>query len=194
MRPIAVLYATREGQTQKIAEYLATSLGVRGLDVELHDVADGAPAGGLDSCSGVIVAASVHGGRHQAEMVRFVRDHVAELERLPSAFLSVSLSETGAEDPRRSDEERARFAADVRRMIDAFLSETGWHPARIKPVAGALAYSKYNFLLRFVMRRIARKAGADTDTSRDYEYTDWIDLDRFAARLAAELAAVPVAV
>jgi len=37
------------------------------------------------------------------------------------------------------------------------------------------------------MRRIAKKAGAATDTSRDYEYTDWIGLDRFADELADEL-------
>jgi menaquinone-dependent protoporphyrinogen oxidase len=57
------------------------------------------------------------------------------------------------------------------------------------PVAGALAYSRYNFIIRFVMKQIARKAGAPTDTSRDYELTDWPTLDRFvtdAARTAEE--------
>jgi menaquinone-dependent protoporphyrinogen oxidase len=29
------------------------------------------------------------------------------------------------------------------------------------------------------MKRIARKAGAPTDTSRDYQFTDWAALDRF---------------
>ena len=57
--------------------------------------------------------------------------------------------------------------------------ETGWRPARVLPVAGALAYSRYNFLIRFVMKRIARKAGAPTDTSRDYEFTNWPALDTF---------------
>jgi menaquinone-dependent protoporphyrinogen oxidase len=57
-------------------------------------------------------------------------------------------------------ERRAQAAADVERWIDAFLAETGWHPAKIKAVAGALLYSKYNFLLRFVMKRISRQAGS----------------------------------
>ena len=60
-----------------------------------------------------------------------------------------------------------------------FLRETGWHPTVIRAVAGALLYTKYSFLLRFVMKRIARKAGAGTDTSKDYEYTDWEGLDHF---------------
>ena len=45
-------------------------------------------------------------------------------------------------------------------------------------------YSKYNFLTRFIMKRIARKTGRPTDTSRDYEYTDWSRLDRLAEEFA----------
>ena len=53
-------------------------------------------------------------------------------------------------------------------------------------VAGALLYSKYNFLIRFIMRRIAAQAGGDVDTSRDYEHTDWGAVDRFASQFAAD--------
>ena len=55
-------------------------------------------------------------------------------------------------------------------------------------VAGALPYTKYGWLKRMMMKRIVAKAGGDTDTTRDYEYTDWIDLRNFA-RDFAELAA-----
>ena len=34
--------------------------------------------------------------------------------------------------------------------------------------------------MRWVMKRIAAKAGGAIDTSRDYEYTDWADLRGFA--------------
>jgi menaquinone-dependent protoporphyrinogen oxidase len=46
-------------------------------------------------------------------------------------------------------------------------------------VAGALAYSRYNVIVRFVMKRIARQAGGPMDASRDDELTDWAALDRF---------------
>ena len=103
--------------------------------------------------------------------------------RLGAAFVSVTLSEAGAEDPRRSDAERNRATADVQRMMEVFFTQTGWHPDRVLPVAGALVYSKYNFIVRAIMKRIARKAGAPTDTSRDYEFTDWAAVDRLAAEL-----------
>jgi hypothetical protein len=54
----------------------------------------------------------------------------------------------------------------------------------VELVASALAYSKYNPLIRLVMRRIALKEGGDTDTSRGCEYTDWRAIAAFASDLA----------
>ena len=34
------------------------------------------------------------------------------------------------------------------------------------------------------MKRIARKQGAPTDTTRDYEFTNWERIDRLAASFA----------
>jgi menaquinone-dependent protoporphyrinogen oxidase len=47
-------------------------------------------------------------------------------------------------------------------------------------VAGALPYTRYNWLKRWVMKRIVAKAGGDTDTTRDYEYTNWEELRAFS--------------
>ena len=116
-----------------------------------------------------------------------IRRHRAELEGLEAAFVSVTLSEAGVEDPRRTEAVRQQATADVKRMLDVFVAETGWLPARMFPVAGALAYSRYNFLVRFIMKRIARKEGAPTDTSRDYEFTNWDAVDRFAGELAERI-------
>jgi menaquinone-dependent protoporphyrinogen oxidase len=37
------------------------------------------------------------------------------------------------------------------------------------------------------MKRIAKKVGSDTDTSRDYEYTDWDEVEGFASDFAEAL-------
>ena len=112
-------------------------------------------------------------------MIDFVRRYRGELTRSHAVFLSITLSEAGAEDPHAPAARREQGAADAQRMIDVFIAETGWQPTRALPVAGALAYSRYNFIVKFLMRRIARRAGAPTDTSRDYELTNWTALDRF---------------
>jgi menaquinone-dependent protoporphyrinogen oxidase len=174
----AVFYATREGHTKKIAQRIAADLRARGATVAVFDVRTNA-APDWSRYSVACLAASVHIGHHEREMIAFAKTHRDALARLGAAFVSVTLSEAGAEDSTRSDADRRTAAADAQRMIDVFVEETGWRPEHALPVAGALVYSKYNFLVRFLMKRIARKAGAPTDTSRDYEFTDWPALDRF---------------
>jgi menaquinone-dependent protoporphyrinogen oxidase len=183
---IGVFYATREGQTGRIAQHIATNLRTHGIPTDVNNVAE---VSGPDpgQYAAVILAASVHAGSHEREMLRFVKRYRSELDRIPTAFLSVTLSEAGVERPTATPEERARFAADVQTVLEHFFAAAGWHPWRMKPVAGALLYTKYNFLVRFVMRRIARKSGAGTDTSRDYEYTDWAALDQFVDEFRAEV-------
>lgn len=175
----AIFYATREGQTKRIADHVAGQLRARQVEVDVYDVRAAEPVIDWPRYDWAAVAASVHAGHHEPEMVAFVKRHRQALVERDAAFLSVTLSEAGVEDQHASTEARERAAADVRRMIDLFLADTGWQPAHVLPVAGSLAYSQYNFIVRFVMRRIARKAGAPTDSSRDYEFTNWSKLDEF---------------
>jgi len=178
----AIFYATREGQTRRIATRIADDLRLRGAEVDVFDVRTCGPID-LSNYSTACVAASVHVGHHEREMIAFVKRHREDLERLSAAFVSVTLSEATAEDPKRTEAERRQAAADTQRMIDVFAEETGWHPDRTLAAAGGLAYSKYNIFVRFIMTRIARKAGAPTDTSHDYEFTNWAAVDRFAGEL-----------
>jgi menaquinone-dependent protoporphyrinogen oxidase len=188
---VAVFFATRQGHTQRIAERITTDLLVLGFDVDLCDVRRPLLFS-LSKYSAAVLAASVHAGSHEKEMVQFVKNHRSELARMTTAFLSVTLSEAGAEMPDKTPAEHAQFALDVDRMLGKFFTETAWRPTLAKPVAGALLYTHYNFFVRLIMKRIARKAGAATDTSRDYVYTDWVGLDKFVDDLAAEIRGAPV--
>jgi menaquinone-dependent protoporphyrinogen oxidase len=178
MARIALLYGTTEGQTGIIAERMAAVLDEAGHDPVLFH-AGHRPAGfSLAGYDAVVIGASVHVGSHQRYIIRFVSDHVDELNSLPSAFFSVSL--TAAEGSAEAWE-------TARSMLETFLAETGWEPDATAVVPGALTYSQYGTLKRFVMKRIAKRAGGDTDTSRDYEYTDWDEVESFAATFADAL-------
>jgi len=175
----AIFYATREGQGKRVAQHIAEILRALRFDVDVRNVRDSPESIDLQPYQVAFVIASVHLGRHEREVIRFVKSHRLDLVRLGAPFLSLTLSEAGAEDPAAPLEKRMRAAADARRMIDVFVQETGWRPAYVLPVAGALTYSKYNFFIKLMMKTIARRAGGPTDTSRDYEFTDWATLDRF---------------
>lgn len=180
----AIFYATREGQSERVAQRVATDLRAQHVIVDVIDVRD--VKGSIDwpVYHQAFVVASVHAGRHEKEMVAFVKRSKAELTRLQAPFLSLTLSQAGAEMPANSLLQRQTAHEDALRMIYDFVRVTGWQPARVLPVAGALAYSKYNFLMKFIMKRIAHKAGFDGPTSRDYEFTNWPEVDRFVAEAA----------
>jgi menaquinone-dependent protoporphyrinogen oxidase len=182
---IATIYATREGQTQRIVEYLAGAFRARDVEVDIFRAKE-KPDVDLEAYDLVVVAGSVHIGSHEPELIAFVKRHRDMLERVPAAFISVNLSQAGVEDVKRSVEQRARATKNVAGVVEAFVRKTGWHPRWTEPVAGALLYTRYNFLIRFIMKRISKAEGGSVDTSRDHEYTDWLALERFADRIIDE--------
>ena len=185
MRRVAVLYATREGQTRRIAQHVATALRTHGCVVDVIEVNRESPVDfDLTRYAGAVVAASIHIGRHEPELVKYVKRNRATLARLPTLFLSVSLSEAGAEDEHRTPRRRESAAANVDKMIGRFVRQTGWSPTLTHPVAGALLYRQYGTVVRAMMRFIATLVGASTDTSRDHEYTDWQALESFVGEFA----------
>jgi menaquinone-dependent protoporphyrinogen oxidase len=165
-----IVYGSTQGQTQKIAEFVAARWRGQGHDVTVFDAARIAPVVDPLRYDVTLVAASLHAGGYQPAVVRFAKEHGAALSSGPSAFLSLSLSAAG-DDP--SDR------AGLVRCDEQFFSRTGWRPAHVYHAAGALAYTRYNFLLRWFMKRIARQRGASIDTSRDSEFTDFGALCRF---------------
>ncbi|MDQ0757113.1 flavodoxin domain-containing protein [Arthrobacter sp. B3I4] len=176
MAKIYIAYGSVEGQTAQIAEYMAEHIRARGHQAETADLLHSGDtlAGGYD---GVIVAASVHVGKHEGYVADFVRKNLGELKRLPSALISVSLAAHG-------DEENAES------YVTKFEEETGWRPAQVGMFGGALLYTHYNFLKRHMMKKIAKDKGSrDLDTSRDYVYTEWDGVKRFVEDFLAGLPA-----
>ena len=176
MSRILVLYGTTEGQTAKIARFVGDTLRAEGVSVDVVDARTARPD--LEAYDAVIVAASVHAAGYQRAVRRWVRSHAQQLSAKPNAFLSVCLGVL---------QQEPKVAQELTAILDRFAASTGWRPAITKKVAGALPYSRYNWLTRWAMVRIVRKAGGDTDTSRDYEYTDWADLRAFAQEFARTL-------
>ena len=89
------------------------------------------------------------------------------------------MTEAAAERGSHPGPQRDQAHAEAERAIEKFFAATGFRANSHKAVADALRYTQYNWLVRLVMKHISKTEGVSTDTSRDHEYTDWIDLDRF---------------
>ncbi|WP_247730579.1 flavodoxin domain-containing protein [Halovivax limisalsi] len=169
-----ILYGTGEGQTENVATRIGDALAARGHEATVENAAEITPDLALEDFEAVLVGASVHAGTHQRAVTEFVRAHADALNSIPTAFFQVSLSS--------ATEEGQPQAASY---VEAFVDETEWHPDRIGLFGGALRYSKYGFLKRLVMKQIVKRSMPDADTTRDAEFTDWDEVDAFAADVAA---------
>jgi len=175
MATVLVCYGTSEGQTKKVAGRIASILRRRGHEATKVDLGSAAPDD-IESFDAVLVGASIHVGKHQSAVASFVRDHREALALRPTGFFQLSLSSATDDEQRR---------AEAAAYVDEFVEATGFRPDRIGLFGGALRYSKYGFLKRLVMKRIAADATGDTDTRRDYEYTDWAEVAAFTKDFAA---------
>lgn len=166
MQRVGVFYATKEGHARKVAERVGAALELRSLEVAVHDVKDAEAATALGLSDAVVLVGSVHLGKHEPELIAFVKEHRAKLALVPAAFLSVSGSEAGAEKGATA-EVRAKSAAHVQEQLQAFTKETSWLPRHVRPVAGAFVFTHYNTLVRWAMKLVAKSEGLPADTSRD---------------------------
>jgi menaquinone-dependent protoporphyrinogen oxidase len=179
MAKILILYSTTDGHTREIARRIAEQIAQAGhapTRVDVQDPPAGFTLAGFDAA---IVGASIHMEKHQRRMIAFVRERAAELARLPGAFFSVCMTAAGTGE---------RDRAHARAYIDRFVARTGWQPANTASFAGAVLYTRYGFLKRLVMRQIMKARGRDTDTTRDFVYTDWQQVADFTDRFLAGLA------
>ncbi|RDI55242.1 flavodoxin domain-containing protein [Nocardia mexicana] len=86
---IAVIYATAQGSTREIAEYIAEDLANRGADVEVAD-AEHAPE--LSRFDAVVLGSAVHGMDYLPAAGQFVRDHRDALAARDVWMFSVGVS------------------------------------------------------------------------------------------------------
>ena len=181
MQPILVAYGTVEGQTRKVAEFIAERLRVRGHRVDLVDTASAAAGQVQPVYQAAFLGGSVHQHKHPASLLHFVKCNHAWLAAMPCAIFSVSLS-AALED--------LESQIEVQRLVNEFADECALAPVAVRCIAGALKYTQYDYFKRVMMRMIARQRGQASDTSHDTEYTDWNDVEAFVDEaLAAARAA-----
>lgn len=167
---VLMLYATSQGQTQKIMRHLADRMTGAGHSVELLPAAE---AEGLDPLrfDAAILAGSIHAGKYQTAIVDAAKRHAVALSQRPGLFVSVSLTAAG-DDPKDRQE--------LARLVDDFMAKTGWRGAEVAHIPGAIRFTEYNFFEYWAMLWISRYKGAEFSGKDDIEFTDWRALNTLA--------------
>jgi menaquinone-dependent protoporphyrinogen oxidase len=166
---ILIVYATSEGQTRKIAEYIATELRHDADEVTVYDSELALGELAPDSFDAIFLAGSVHDQAHQENLVAFAIAHRNTLAAIPSALLSVSLAAA-----------TENGMAEAQSYVDRFVEETGWQPSDTLLVAGALRYSEYDYFRQQIIKSVTAAKDGTLDPEQNQEFTDWEQVISFA--------------
>lgn len=176
---IALIYGSTKGQTRKISDRIATQLDEYDCEVDVYDVEDVPDDYAVASCDGVIIGAPLYAGKFPKAISKYVREHRNVLQHIPAAFFSVGMlaaMESG-DGPTTSDQ-----------LNEELLDDLDWKPMLTEAFAGAVPFSQYGFFKRLIMKFIMKRNTSEKiDTSKDYEYTDWHRVERFAERYLSRL-------
>jgi menaquinone-dependent protoporphyrinogen oxidase len=157
-KKVLVVYATRSGTTQQIAESVGALLDKAGFNAEVHRVNE---AGSLDGYDAVVVGTAVRAGRLMAEAVRFVRKNREKLGTLPVAAFAVCL--TAKDDTPENRKAVEAYLAPLRKEIP-LVSEA--------VLAGAIHYARLGVFARFVIQKMVKAPEGDfRDAEKIAEWT-----------------------
>lgn len=174
-----IVYATTDGQTQKIseriAEVLQSKFGHETSIVEVENAVDLNPA----DFDCFIAGASVRYGKHSPDMARYLDDHRDSIAAIPNAFFSVNLI---ARKPEKRDLAGNKY-------LRKFLDRLSYQPRHVEIMAGKLDYPRYRFIDRVMIQLIMKITDGPTDGKSIIEYTDWDQVDRFAEHMADSVSA-----
>ena len=182
MPTVLILYATTYGHTAKVAQHLAQALAAHGHQVTVRDVTTNVSAVELVAADAIILGSPVYQNRHLRAIHVFARRQRKLLNRIPSAFFSVSGVAASI---------RPENHAVARKVVARFCVATGWYPPQVAIIAGAIPYTRYPPLTRLLIWWFRARQGSDTDIRRDYEYTDWALVTAFADAVVRNLDATP---
>jgi menaquinone-dependent protoporphyrinogen oxidase len=170
-----IFYATRDGQSRRIAERISNRLAEVGIAALPRDLAGTAPTpSSLTGARLVVVVAAVRYGRPLPEAEQFLAGYGALRGPPPLVLLSVNLT------ARKPGKDTAEGNAYLRKSI----ARHQLAPALALAIAGRLDYSRYRWLDRQLIRFIMKLTGGPTDPKTCIEFTPWDVVDGIASRIA----------
>jgi menaquinone-dependent protoporphyrinogen oxidase len=167
---VLVVYATRYGSTQEVAERVASTLRENGLQV---DVQAARQVRTLEGYHSVVLGAPLYIGHWLKDAHRFLGRHQEGLAQRPVAIFALG--------PTRPEEMEA---PDVRTQLDQELNKYPW----LKPVAAELFGGKYDpATLRFPDSLLAVIPASPLHGAPASDARDWEEIHAWATNRAAKL-------
>ncbi|SRR6266567_19476 len=168
-----VVYASKHGATQGIAERIAEKLGDAGLQAEAREAT---AAGSLAGWDAFVIGSAVYAGHWQKAASHFVRRDRAVLASRP-----VWLFSSGPLSPEAADaQEPGQTPVPEPKEIAEFTSLIA--PQEHRVFAGALDPARLG-----AAERLFRKMPAGLALLPEGDFRDWAEIETWAGHIAREL-------
>lgn len=174
MKNLIIVYASHDGQTQKISNALGAHLRETGVSAKIIAVEDCTEAMLADSDI-IVFGAPIRYGKHLPVMVNFLQQHRTVIDDKITAFFSVNLT---ARKAHRNTPKTSNYTKKLFKQLD-------WQPDEADVFAGKIDYSAYGFFDTLMIRFIMWMTKGPTDPNTVQEFTDWQRVTTFAKRLAS---------
>jgi menaquinone-dependent protoporphyrinogen oxidase len=136
-RRILLVYASRHGSTQEVAEAIAATLRDMGLEVDLRAMQDAEP---LDTYDAIVLGAPIYNAKWHSDAHQFLSQHQAMLSRRPVFIFALG--------PLRADDAAMRGS---RNQLEQELTQYPWlSPLASAVFGGAYDPAKFNMVERLL--------------------------------------------
>tara|TARA_B100001057_G_scaffold436721_1_gene468001 strand:- start:84 stop:605 length:522 start_codon:yes stop_codon:yes gene_type:complete len=161
-----IIYSTTDGQTVKICDKLAKDSFKN--KVKLCSVKE-AISENLNSYNKIIIGASIRYGKHNPDVLEFVKGNINILNNVKTAFFSVNVVARKKE----------KNTPSTNPYVIKFIEQTNWKPTNIGVFAGKVDYPSYKFFDKYIIKFIMWLTKGPTDVSKSYEFTNWNEVKKF---------------
>ena len=170
MTKILIIHSSVDGHTTHICERIRS---VRNdLDIDIISLSKTKNIS-LNKYEMIVIGASIRYGKYRKELFEFIEKNLNVIHSKKNAFFSVNVVARKAE----------KNSTDTNPYIEKFLLKTSWKPKIIDVFAGKIEYPKYNLFDRSIIKFIMWMTNGPTDSSKNFEFTDWSKVEKFAKNL-----------
>lgn len=165
MSKVLVVYATKSGSVNEIADMIGQTLAAEGAAVEVVSADN---AGSPDGYDAVVIGSGVRAGTWHEPARTWLSKHAPQLRAMPVAFYTVGLMIT------QGDEK----VAEVRAYTDKLVSETAVQPVDTGLFGGWNEPEAFSFIERNIMKLMKAPVG---------DFRDWDAIAAWTKNVAPQL-------
>ena len=165
-----IIYSTSDGQTTRICNKLIEKNFNN--DVKLCSI-DEAIREDLKKYKKIIIGASIRYGKHNSDVLNFVKKNINVLNKLKTAFFSVNVVAR----------KKGKNTPSTNPYVIKFIKQTDWKPTYVGVFAGKVDYPSYRFFDKYIIKFIMWLTKGPTDVSKSYEFTNWSEVDKFGEKI-----------